>query len=104
LGWQGGDIADRLVPEIDMERCNGCGDCVKLCPNHARGFIGGVAVLVRPEECEYCTICESVCSLAAIRCPWEVVLEPPLGGSQDLRRGPQPTPRRRRAGRERAGK
>jgi len=50
---------------VDEERCDGCDDCVTLCP-------GGVFVVhhkakvVRPESCLGCRTCEAVCKSAAV--------------------------------------
>lgn len=54
------------IPEIDHDKCTGCADCVDQCPTKA--------VIVRPEDCSYCTECVVFCSLGAIRCPFEIVL------------------------------
>ena len=62
------------IPEIDLNKCNGCGDCVEQCPNHAVEIIGYKAVIVRAEDCDYCTDCEVLCPPGAIRCPFEILL------------------------------
>jgi NAD-dependent dihydropyrimidine dehydrogenase PreA subunit len=36
---------------------------------------GGVAVISRPERCDYCTECELVCPEGAIACPFELVID-----------------------------
>ncbi len=64
----------RAIPEINLGRCTGCGDCVEWCPNGAVAVINGKAVSARPEKCRYCTECESVCPVGAIRCPFEIIL------------------------------
>ncbi len=65
---------DLAVPEIDVRKCNGCGECVAHCPGQAAGLVGGKAVILRPEDCDYCTACEELCPEGAIRCPFEIVL------------------------------
>ena len=67
------------VPEIDLEKCTGCGTCAAKCPVHAVVLIEGKAVIVDPEGCYYCTDCEEVCPAAAIRCPFEIILVDPEG-------------------------
>jgi ferredoxin len=64
-------------PEIDADRCNGCGECVARCSTQAAGLVDGKAVIVHPEKCDYCTECEALCSAGAIRCPYEIVMADP---------------------------
>jgi len=60
------------VPEaewrIDPKRCNGCGDCVVICPVGALKVIKKVATMVDQASCcrESCRICERHCSRDAI--------------------------------------
>lgn len=62
------------IPEIDIERCVGCGECVDECPTDAVELVGDKAVIVRPDDCTYCTECESICQYGAIQCPFEILL------------------------------
>ena len=71
---QGGHSVSMAVPEIDLDKCTGSGNCVKHCPANAIELVNGKAVIVRPEDCNYCTDCESVCPSGAIKCPFEIVL------------------------------
>jgi len=43
------------VPQIDAERCTGCGDCVDESPTGAVELVASKAVIVRPDDCSYCT-------------------------------------------------
>ncbi len=63
------------VPEINPEKCVGCGDCVDECPTGAVALVKGKATVAGSEQCIYCTTCESVCLYQAIRCPLEILLE-----------------------------
>ena len=64
----------KAIPEIDPEKCIGWGDCVDECPTGAVEMVEGKAAAVSPEQCIYCTTCESVCLYQAIRCPFEIIL------------------------------
>ncbi len=63
-----------VIPEIDLEKCIGSGNCVKHCSTNAIELAGSKAAIVRPENCNYCTDCEAVCPSGAIKCPFEIVL------------------------------
>lgn len=65
----------RAIPEIDIEKCTGCGDCASACLGEAVDIVEGKAVVARPEDCDYCTECEVLCPEGAISCPFEIVLE-----------------------------
>ena len=62
------------VPEIDLDKCTRCGYCIPGCPSNAVGLVEGKMVIVRPEHCNYCTDCESICPASAISCPFEIVV------------------------------
>jgi len=54
-----------LIPEVDTERCTGCGACGDLC--QFRGIISlGTRALVFPELCHGCGGCARVCPSGAI--------------------------------------
>ncbi len=53
------------VPEVDLERCDFCGECGKLCQFSAINVIGG-KVLTFPELCHSCKGCMMVCPREAI--------------------------------------
>ncbi len=64
----------QAVPQIDREKCDGCGECLLLCPAGAVAVEEGKAFVARPEDCTYCTECEGLCPAGAIRCPYEIIL------------------------------
>nr|WP_028458319.1 4Fe-4S binding protein [Chloroflexus sp. Y-396-1] len=60
------------LPEIDRNRCNGCGICVSLCPTQAVALRDGYAVIVDANACNFCPICESYCLQGAIGRPFTI--------------------------------
>lgn len=52
---------------IDLEKCEGCGDCVEICPV---GILSlgedGKAVVGDVTECEGCESCVAVCNNEAV--------------------------------------
>jgi NAD-dependent dihydropyrimidine dehydrogenase PreA subunit len=62
------------VPEIELDICTGCGDCVEHCPTGAVEMTGDKPSLVRPEDCHYCTDCEEVCPAGAVKCPFVIIM------------------------------
>ncbi len=59
--------------QVDMEKCNGCGACAKVCPKGPRIWrIEGAgaerkAVVVDPSFCLLCGMCVTICPTRAIR-------------------------------------
>ncbi len=64
-----------VLPNVDWEKCDGCGECVAGCPTGAVELVNGRATIVRPEICSYCAECEGRCPKGAIACPFEIVFE-----------------------------
>jgi MinD superfamily P-loop ATPase len=54
------------VPEIDLNRCDGCRKCMQICRFRAITVIGDT-VLTFPELCHSCGGCMAVCPQGAIR-------------------------------------
>ena len=65
------------TPEVNLEVCTGCGDCVNFCPTGAVAVVNSKVSIVKPEACNYCTECEALCPSGAIRCPFEIILVKP---------------------------
>lgn len=53
------------IPEVNAERCTGCGACAQACRFGALAVIGK-KVLVHPELCHGCGLCAMVCPTQAI--------------------------------------
>ena len=62
------------IPEINIEKCTNCEDCVEWYPTDTVELVSGRIVMLHPENCRYCTDCETVCEVGAIRCPFEIIL------------------------------
>ncbi len=62
-------------PEIDADKCTGCGACVSRCPSRAivsNGQSGGspdraCCIGINYDECVFCTLCEEVCPAGAVK-------------------------------------
>ncbi len=63
-----------VIPEIDPDKCTGGGDCVELCFSGIVRLVNDKATIVSPEDCDYCTDCETFCPSGAISCPFEIIL------------------------------
>ena len=57
----------RRIIEIDREKCNGCGACVRACHEGAIALIGGKAQLMRDDYCDGMGDCLPNCPAGAIR-------------------------------------
>jgi NAD-dependent dihydropyrimidine dehydrogenase PreA subunit len=51
---------------VDPEKCNGCGECLDICPEEVYELQEEKAVPVNAEDCEGCESCVEVCDEEAI--------------------------------------
>jgi MinD superfamily P-loop ATPase len=61
-----------LVPEVDPDLCDGCGQCAEACEFHAIAAVGG-SPIVFPGLCHGCGSCAFVCPQGALRERPEVI-------------------------------
>lgn len=52
--------------KIDLEKCDGDGTCVDVCPVEVFEIRDGKAVVINLDECLACMACEVQCPSAAI--------------------------------------
>ena len=52
--------------EIDLNQCNGCGQCVDICPSEVLMLEDGKAKAVNEEFCVGCESCVDACDQEAI--------------------------------------
>jgi NAD-dependent dihydropyrimidine dehydrogenase PreA subunit len=53
-------------PEVDEDKCVGCGECVEICPVDVLELVDEKAVPINAEECIGCESCVEVCEQGAI--------------------------------------
>lgn len=53
-------------PVVDPEKCEGCGDCVDICPMDVFEMEDGKSVPVNADACEGCESCIETCEPGAI--------------------------------------
>lgn len=53
-------------PEVDSEKCIGCGECVEICPVNVYEIQDEKSVPVNGDECLGCESCIEVCEQGAI--------------------------------------
>ena len=63
--YVGEEVVSTLIPEIDAQKCNGCGECARFCQYNAIVTFG-TKPLVFPEMCHGCGGCAKLCPQEAI--------------------------------------
>ena len=59
-----------MYPRVDAEKCNGCGNCAKVCPSEIYEIRENKSDSIHPEECIECWACVNQCQTESIRL-WE---------------------------------
>ncbi|MFO7496904.1 MAG: 4Fe-4S binding protein [Desulfobacterales bacterium] len=55
-----------FIPTVDEEKCEGCEECVDVCPVEVFEMVDGKSSPVNAEECLGCDSCVEVCEPGAI--------------------------------------
>ncbi len=55
-----------LHPRIEITTCIGCASCVRACPEHVLGLVGGVAAVINGTRCVSHELCVEACPVGAI--------------------------------------
>jgi formate hydrogenlyase subunit 6/NADH:ubiquinone oxidoreductase subunit I len=76
-------VSEWTLPDIDMERCTGCGLCVDYCPTEAVELINARPRIARPDDCAYCGLCEDTCPQGAISLAYEIAPTAETGGNDE---------------------
>jgi NAD-dependent dihydropyrimidine dehydrogenase PreA subunit len=53
-------------PEVNVEECTGCGECVDICPEDVYELQNDKSVAVNADECVGCESCIEVCENDAL--------------------------------------
>ena len=55
-----------MPPVIDMEKCNGCGVCDRICPLDVIYMVEKTPDVRYPDECWHCGACRQDCPVGAV--------------------------------------
>ncbi len=60
------EFKDEVTIRIDYDKCDGCGDCVEICPTEVYELVEGKATAPNIAECIECCACVEACPKGAI--------------------------------------
>jgi NAD-dependent dihydropyrimidine dehydrogenase PreA subunit len=60
-------VGKKAKLHFDLEKCEGCGTCVKVCPIDCWEVVRGKAVFSGEEKCMLCYFCETECPQTIIK-------------------------------------
>ncbi len=55
-----------MAPEVDLNKCEGCGNCIDVCPADVFEMENDKASVTRPDDCLDCGACAEECPPQAI--------------------------------------
>ncbi len=55
-----------MVTIVIDDKCDGCGECVDICPSEVFEIEDGKSVVINLDECVECCACVEACPLEAI--------------------------------------
>jgi len=66
------NMAERILPVINKQKCVLCGLCVDICPEAVLSLQADKLVFANPQNCTFCAACEESCPEGAVRCEFEI--------------------------------
>jgi len=55
-----------MIADLDETLCDGCGQCVQVCPADVFAPAPQAALIARPDACQTCFLCELYCPADAL--------------------------------------
>ncbi len=55
-----------MIADLDESACDGCGQCVTVCPVNVFDLTPAGPVMARPDACQTCFLCELYCAADAL--------------------------------------
>jgi len=56
-----------MYPLVNLEKCNGCGNCIEICPSEVYQIEMDKSNPAHPEECIECWACVNQCPVESIQ-------------------------------------
>jgi NAD-dependent dihydropyrimidine dehydrogenase PreA subunit len=61
------EVMEMVEVVIDREKCDGCGECISVCPNENFELDDEGKAVANPEGCDECCSCVESCPQEAIK-------------------------------------
>jgi len=83
--WQPAVVGYREMPTLAASSdCNGCSDCIKICPVNILEMKGKKVAMTKPEDCILCGACVDACKKEALKLEFDgstfVFIVEPISG------------------------